>query len=129
MGKYGEAAIDAVKLFLSGRIMTPLEAWEEATIKIFGLGTSSQLKGCPRDVFLSLCAEGFIKGIPPGNYTRSEKNKEYAIRALEVLKENPELSFDQRTLWRAVAGVDKSHNQQMDIVTSLWNNRLIKTRL
>jgi len=126
MGKYGEAAVKAVKLLVSGNVDRPKDAWEVATSEIFSKGTSSQRKGCPRNAFLGLCEEGKIKGIPPGNYTNSRKNKEYAIKAVQILQEIPALSSNPETLWnRVVERAYKAHNQQMDVVTQLWNNNLI----
>ncbi len=126
MGKYGKAAVKAVRLLVSGNIDRPRDAWEIATGGIFDEGTSSQRKGCPRNAFLGLCAEGKIKGIQTGDYTKSKKNKEYAIKAVQILQEIPALSFDPKALWNRVVESDyKVHNQQMDVVTSLWNNNLI----
>lgn len=126
MGKYGEAAIQAVSLLTSGDVGSPRDAWEIATSRIFGKGTSSQRKGCPRNAFLGLCEEGRVKGVPPGSYTRSERNKAYAIEAVRILQDTPALSFDPKTLWnRVIEGEHKVHNHQMNVVTSLWNNDLI----
>ena len=125
MGKYGDAAIKAVRLVRSGSVKSPINAWKRATGEIFGRGTSSQDKGCPRDAFLGLCEEGIITGIPAGNYTRSIKNKEYALKAVRLLKEEPEVT--QTKLWdKVVEGKGIKHNGQMDVVVSLWKAGLIK---
>jgi len=79
MNKYGQAAVRAVRLINIGSISSPVDAWERATSEIFGKGTSSQKKGCPRGAFLGLCEDGKVLGIPPGKYTSSTKNKSYAI--------------------------------------------------
>lgn len=71
MGKYGDASIRAAKLIIFGEIKSPVSAWRKATGEIFGEGTSSQDKGCPRGAFIGLCEEGMIKGIPSGSYTQS----------------------------------------------------------
>lgn len=127
MGSYGKAALKAVKLHTSGKAKSPSDAWEKATIKMFGQGTSSQKKGCPRNAFLGLCEEGLVKGIPSGNYTMSKKNKEYAIKAVKILQGAPKLSSNSKTLWnKVIKGGQKVHNQQMDIVIALWNNNLIE---
>lgn len=127
MGKYGEAAIKAVKLFSSGIAKTPKDAWEKATIEIFGDRVTSQYKGCPRNAFLGLCEEGIVKGIAVGNYTKSKKNKEYAIKAIQILKITPELASNKEALWtRVISGENKSHNQQMDVIVSLWNSKLLE---
>ena len=126
MGKYGTAAIQAVKLYKQGLAESPRDAWDSATAKIFGRGTSSQRKGCPRDTFLGLCEQGLVEGIEPGNYTRSQKNKKYATDAITILKQRPSLSDSPTALWSIVLeGEPKKHNSQMDVVTSLWNSGLI----
>jgi len=127
MGKYGTAAIEAVRLYSRGLVASPREAWEQATIKAFGLGTPSQCKSCPRDAFLGLCEEGLVKGVEPGDYTRSRKNKRYAVDAVAILEQHPSLSSSPSGLWSAVLeGESKKHNSQMDVVTSLWNKGLIR---
>jgi len=125
MGKYGDAAIRAVGLVRSGSVKSPINAWKRDTGEIFSEGTSSQDKGCPRGAFLGLCEEGIITGIPAGNYTRSIKNKEYALKAVRLLKEEPEVT--QTELWdKVVEGKGIKHNGQMDVVVSLWKAGLIK---
>ena len=126
MSKYGDAAVRAVKLFTSGEANTPEVAWNKATIYYFGENTSSQVKGCPKGAFLGLCEHGLIKGIPKGTYCNSIKNKGYAIRAVSILKANPNRLPDSKTLWSIIQdGIEKKHNSQMDVVLSLWEHRLI----
>ncbi|WP_419887609.1 DUF6979 family protein [Neobacillus niacini] len=127
MGKYGQSAIEAVSLLSTNPLVTPREAWNQATTDIFGKGTSSQLKGCPRSTFLGLFEEGCIKGVAAGNYhLKSTKNKEYGIRAVALIKKDPSLVHDVNQLWdKVVGGEVKAHNSQMDIVVTLWNNRLL----
>jgi hypothetical protein len=126
MNKYGQAAINAVDLIGSKRANSPQTAWEMATIEIFGFGTSSQSKGCPRSTFLALCETGKVKGIVSGVYTAAKQNKEYAIKALELLADNPSLS-NSKILWtRIQGGIKKSHNFQMDVVAALWTGGFIE---
>ena len=125
MNKYGQAAINAVDLIESGQAGTPQTAWEMATIEIFGAGTSSQSKGCPKSTFLALCETGKVKGIKSGVYTSAKQNKEHAIKALELLVDNPSLS-NSKILWDKVqGGIKKSHNSQMDVVLALWSGGLL----
>ncbi len=49
MNKYGQAAIKAAELIKLGN--SPIEAWEKATIEIFGVSTS-QKKGVLNLLFL-----------------------------------------------------------------------------
>lgn len=123
---YGQAALDAINLVKGKTTNSPIEAWEKATISIFGLGTSSQRKGCPKDAFLGLCQEGLVKGILPDNYTTSVKNKFYAVKAIGIIKAKPELANDPKSLWKTVAKQPKVHNSQMDVVIALWSTGLIE---
>ena len=126
MNKYGDAAVRAVKLY--GRLAaSPQEAWDKATTDLFGVASSSQEKGCPRGAFLGLCEEGLLSGFPKGRYTRSNKNKEYALHALRLLRNRQDLANDLDGLWRAVMnGTQKQHNSQMDVVVALWVSGLLK---
>lgn len=123
MGKYGETALLAVKLIESKQASTPREAWKKASTEIFSSGTSKD-KDCPRSTFLGLCEEGCVRGIEPGKYTKSLDNKAYALQAAELLVKDPSLSQSPSTLWKAI-NIQKSHNSQMDVVITLWNNDLI----
>ena len=126
MNKYGQAAIKAVELIDSKHATNPGTAWDMATIEIFGAGTSGQSKGCPRSTFLALCETGKVKGIESGVYTSARQNKKYAIKALELLFDDPSLSNDPKILWTRIQGkIKKSHNSQMDVVLALWNKGFI----
>ncbi|MFS0873941.1 DUF6979 family protein [Paenibacillus xylanilyticus] len=129
MNKYGEVAVRAIHSILNGEETHPLSAWKKAASISFGEGTWGQRKGCPKNAFLGLCEKGLVNGIPHGNYSArsgSEKNKYYAIHAIEVLKSKPGLSKDKLGLWREVLnGKQMSHNSQMDVVLALWNNHMI----
>jgi hypothetical protein len=129
MNKYGQAAISAIKLIENKQALTPIDAWSISTSAIFGKGTSSQKKGCPKSAFIGLCEVGLVLGIPQGSYAErdnSQINKEYAIKAVELLRMNPGLVNYKRSLWEAVMnGEVKQHNSQMDVVLALWENGLI----
>lgn len=126
MNKYGEAAIKAVELFESGTNMDPRDAWELIANDLFADSPSCRVKGCPKSAFLGLCEEGLVRGIPKGSYTRSQKNKSYALKAIELLKESPDLSSNPNKLWKEIISEPKAHNSQMDVVVALWKNGLIE---
>lgn len=121
MSKYAELAIETASIVRTG---TPVvEAWELVALRIFPDQPASRAKGCPKCAFLGLAEEGLIKGVPKGSYTRSQLNKAYALKAVSLLRSNPTLSRDSKTLWQQVMGeVQKQHNHQMDVVTGLWNS-------
>jgi hypothetical protein len=123
MGDYGKVALRATG-FRQCKI-DPVGAWNKAAQEIFDR-PSSQKKGCPRGAFLGLCQEGYVKGVNPGVYTRSRKNKDYAIAAAELLNKEPTLVDEKTDLWkRATKGAGIKHNSQMDVVISLWEKDLI----
>lgn len=129
MGKYGIAAVKAVHAYTAGRARSVTDAWEIAVIDVFPNSQSSQEKGCPKGTFLGLCGSGKVVGIPGGEYTRSEKNKSYGLKALEILRTSPSLTDDELALWkRVMAGEAKAHNHQMDVVISLWNAGLVNPK-
>jgi len=128
MGKYGNAAVMAAKLYQDGLATTPNNAWELAIVNFFPFSKSAQAKGCPRGAFLGLCENGNITGIPEGIYCRAEKNKKYALKALDILRKEPHLSQNENKLWcRVMDGERKIQNHQMDVVISICNAGLIQS--
>ena len=126
MRKYGEAAILATRLVTQGRAATPQEAWQAATAELFPNSPACQEKGCPKGAFLGLCQVGLVRGIRPGDYTKSKENSGYAIKAVKLLENNPSLLNDEKSLWaQVVNGADKAPNSQMEVVLSLWTEGLI----
>jgi hypothetical protein len=71
--KYGDAALEAVKLLNITKSLNPEEAWDIVTQKIFGKDTPAQKKRCPQNTFLAICETGKIKGVMRGTYTKSER--------------------------------------------------------
>ena len=127
MGKYGKVADFAMKELSADPTLSPVDAWKKAVTSVFPESESSQEKGCPRGAFLGLCEAGLVKGVPAGDYTRSDANKTYALRAASILKVKPELVNNEDALWAEVmAGNEKTPNHQMDVVVSLWRSGAIK---
>ena len=58
-------------------------------------------EGLPEGRVLGLCEEGLVKGIPRGDYTRSQMNKQYAVNAVRALRHTPSLAHDRSALWMA----------------------------
>jgi len=99
--KYGIVAIEAANLAANGK-MNPKDAWEKACDVVWPDKTknkSCREKPCPKNTFLGLCEDGMIKDIDKGEYYRAKAdklNKKYAIKAVKILRENPELLFGLR---------------------------------
>lgn len=121
MNKYGQTALKAVQNFKDSYSIT--EIYARSAKEIFNT-KSSQEKGCPKGTFLGLCEEGLIKGIPKGDYTKSVKNKDYALQAVEILKQVETKTFTPKELWAELNLGDKKPNSQMDVVLALWNEGL-----
>ena len=121
MNKYAQVALKATSLLDT---LSPKNAWEVASLEVFPHSKTSRDKGCPKSTFLGLCEEGLIKGSVIGNYTRSQLNKQYALKALSLLQHNGNLATDTNTLWHLVVQEKKS-NSQMEVVSTLWNSDLI----
>ena len=111
MGKYGEIAVKAARYISGGS--EPRPAWEKASCEVFTPGSSSQKKGCPKNAFLGL-------------YGGKGKNATYAQNALAYLKDNPNINISENELWAIImSGNQKAHNNQMDVVLSLYKEGLI----
>lgn len=126
---FGDVAVQAVNKILIEK-MTPPMAWQSAVESTFQINSTSIQKGCPRNAFLGLCEEGLVKGVEIEQYTRSDLNKAYAIKAVEILKEK-EKEFKTKELWievlkRLDSDVSKAHNSQMDVVIALWKAGMIR---
>src|SRR3984957_13804552 len=111
--RYGEAALLAVRMETYGKAITPLDRWKAATQKLYPTSPSAQRKGGPRFAFLSLCEAGLVKGIPPGQYAPSNKDKAYALRAVALLNAGTHKTVS--ALWAEVTdGEEVTHNSQID---------------
>jgi hypothetical protein len=118
--KFGECAKLAVSLLQNGEIEIPISAWKKATLVTFPNSSSLREKGCPKDAFLAICETGKIKNVAVGNYTKSIKNKNYALKIMELLKNNSELANNKQKLWQIVRGDSNiSHNSQIDVVMAM----------
>lgn len=125
MNQYGRTAIRAAQLCYNIDINANA-AWENACSEIIK-SLESQKKGCPKDAFLGLCEAGLVKGIPRGKYikiNRESKNKIYAVKAVELLNEEPSYRNNKKLLWQIVEGLSKVHNSQIDVVFALYDAKL-----
>ena len=128
MGKYGQAALRATDLIASGKY-SPVDAWRISATEIFAHAPESMKKVCPREAFFGLHAAGLLFGIRNHDIgtTSLTPNRSYAVKAVELLVKQSALAHTSKVeLWRKVlvelgADCSKAHNQQMDVVLSLWD--------
>lgn len=103
-----------------------MDAWGIVTREIFDT-ESMQNKPCPRTTFLGICESGIVIGVPAGEYnTKLTVNKQYGLKALALLRRNPQFANDHTLLWGKIGNAGVTYNQQMDVVTALWSSQLIK---
>ncbi|MCS3770299.1 hypothetical protein HNP12_004436 [Aeromonas hydrophila] len=126
---YGLVAINATQL-CKNEALTPCKAWELAAKKQFS-NVSAQIKSSPKSAFLGLCSEGLIRGIHQGRYSRSVRNRDYAVKAVRILQNEGDVLPSSTTLWNkvmATAEIKVLPNSQMDVVLALWGAGLITSR-
>ena len=127
MKKYEQVTLLAMD-HIKNNNETPEIAWKNASIEVFGKGTSSQKKSCPKNSFLGICEEGLIKEIPKGNYSNIEnnKNKKYVLEALELISNDKTLLDNKMNLWLKINS--KKYNQQLDVLFTLINEGYIQIK-
>jgi len=138
MNQYAQVAINTVIASRNSKKIVN-DLWDLEATNIIAK-ESTRRKSCPKGAFLGLCENGNVAGINSGKYTSSNKNKQYAIDALNILKNhknnpnrpmNPNtinscfFSIDPIVLWNMLPNRPETHNSQMYIVCELWNSGLI----
>lgn len=124
INKYAQIAVNTTKYIIKNG-GNPVEIWTKQAKLIFKPESSSIKKVCPKNTFLGLCEEGLIKGIPAGKYTKSIKNKGYALKAIEILKNNKSLINKPNEIWIMINGKEKKSNSQMEVVCELYKHGLL----
>lgn len=125
MTRFGEVACLTAKKGQGG--MDPKDAWEESAKEVFPDQESNRKKSCPRDAFLGLATEGLVAGTPPGDYTNSQRSREYALAGVKLLRDEPSLCTNPSEMWRRIdCNKPGTHNQQMHVVAALWKSGYIK---
>ena len=121
--RYGEAALQAVRMNLYGKALSPAERWQDAVQKLYPT-PAGQKKKAPREAFVGLCEAGLVKGVAADSFATGNRNKDYAVAAVELLRDGTHKTVTQ--LWTAVTDSDGTeHSCQMDVVLALWKNDLI----
>jgi hypothetical protein len=125
---FSTVAVNAVEAYVQSGALSPHSAWSVAAQKVYPHSVSMQEKGCPRTTFLALCAKGAIKSVASGEYVRESANVQYALDALELLRQHPNrINCDARRLWMEVTQASgKAYNQQMHVGLGLARANLLQ---
>lgn len=129
MNKYAKVAIEVAEELQSmkkeeQKKINLGDLWKEKC-KENEFKEASIKKGCPRLAFIGLCENNLIKGIEIKNSNKESLNKNYAIEAVKVLK-NDKRNYTSKELWEEIGNKDKKHNSQMNIVLALWEKGMIE---
>jgi hypothetical protein len=117
---YGIITLQALEIYKKQTKKDPRKAWEEAA--------GWKDKPCPRGVFLTLCAEGFIKGIPAGPYaTDVRENREHTLAILEVLDFDKTDFRYKKTVYDRLNFPAKppTHNGHIDVIHAVYEKDLL----
>jgi hypothetical protein len=126
---YARVAVEAAQLAAEGT--HPTKAWATRAAEVFKGKPAAEVKGCPKSAFLGLAEAGLIRGVAPGDYSKSVDNRRYAEDAVKHLIGDGSWASRPRELWSAVAeqAGSKRHNSQMDVVLALWHAQLLQLPL
>ena len=121
MNKFCKVAIDAVDLYRSQEKKDLNQAWALAV----ETNSASKTLGCPWATFITLCAYGFIKGIPRGNYADDlRENRDHALKAMKLLNLEDIKSSYSKTIWDKL-DMGVGHNGQIDVIGGLYMNNML----
>ena len=129
MNKYAKVAIEVAKELKNMKKEEQKkidlgDLWKEKCEKN-EFKEASIKKVCPRLAFIGLCENNLIKGIEIKNSDKESLNKNYAVEAVRVLK-NDKRNYTSKELWEEIGNKDKKHNSQMNIVLALWEKGMIE---
>lgn len=124
MGKesvFGKTCIAAVKLIVDEKT-DPEKAWKKA-IQLYTHSLEMQIKSCPKNAFVDLCASGYIKGIKKQNDVVLSENGKISIEAINILKTDNWKIKSKSKFWSE--NFNRSHQGQLDVILALKENNLL----
>lgn len=122
---FSKIAVTAAELLQSGNL-NPYEAWEKSLVK----HKKDYTKDCPKNTFLGLCQEGYIKNVRKGRYTKASKNLDYAKEGVRILKTTDKRYEKHGLLWKDIrSNLSLEPNPgdgQAPVILGLWEAGYIK---
>lgn len=128
MSDYADVAVRAALKLRSGRLISPRDAWDGSAGEVFPSSPSMQSKGCPRTVFLTLCASGALKDLPAAGVVGVSENARHTKDCLALLAGHPDyVAMRPRQLWDLITNASgKTYNQQMHVILGLARAGLLR---
>lgn len=100
--------------------VNPQVAWERASGKLNPTSIDAATKGCPRTTFLTLCEEGYVRGVQRGHFADGRENAEHALALARLLVHDSDLADSSTArLWKLAGGGAKKENGQVDVAVAL----------
>ena len=118
---FGKTCITAVKLIADEKT-DPEKAWKRA-IQVYTHSPKTQIKSCPKNAFVDLCASGYIKGIKKQNDIALSENGKISIEAINILKTDNWKIKSKSKFWSE--NFNRSHQGQLDVILALKENNLL----
>ena len=119
MSKFGEVAVWATRRVIEEKLAPPA-AWTRASLALNPDSIDMAAKPCPRTTYLTLCGNGFVKGVPTGRYANGRENAEMAVALAMILLEDSDLAdASENRLWQMAGGGAKTKNDQVEVVVGL----------
>lgn len=126
MARYGDVAVGATGLIVKQR-MAPRSAWSQEAARLNPGSGAAARKCCPRTTYLTLCGEGYVRGVPAGQYAHGRENADHAIALARLLLEDScLLDAPAAELWNRAGGLRKSQNGQVAVVVALVRAGLLR---
>jgi hypothetical protein len=128
MANYAEVAVQAFFNISVGRQISARAAWAIAVTDAFPNSVSMQEKGCPKTIFLTLCASGALVGVAATEGVGKSQNARHARDCLALLDKHPGyVDMAPRKLWSLVTNASgKAYNQQMHVILGLAKAGLLR---
>lgn len=128
MAHYGEAAVWAARMIAEEHISRQA-AWERAAARLNPFSSDAATKGCPRTTFLTLCEEGYVRGVQPGHYADGRENAGHVLALARLLVEDSDLADSSTArLWKMAGGGAKKENGQVEVAVALCRAGLLASQ-
>lgn len=129
MNKFREAALLTYKRIKNSKnILTRVELgniWQKSC-KDVGLEESTSKKTCPKNIFISLYENGFLKKCNSKDKIVINKNNKILIDILSKLNQMPkEEKISIGKMWQEIAGA-KEYNSEIDVILPLYKSCINK---